>query len=802
MDKKYDFRAVEPRMQRLWEKLDLHRFRGGAEKPVFSIDTPPPTVSGRLHIGHVFSYTQAEMIARYKRMRGYDVFYPFGYDDNGLPTERLVEREHGVLAREMPREDFTDLCQRTSAAYEAQFRALWDRLGFSVDWTQQYRTVSPDTIRIAQAAFLELARQGHAYVKRSPVLWCPQCRTSIAQAELQSVQVDSALHTLRFASDRGELAVATTRPEMLGGCVCLLVHPEDARYRGYVGGMARTPLYGDAIPILADADVDPDKGTGAVMCATYGDAADVAWAERYALPYRRVLTEDGRIAPEISLIGGMDLLPARARMVELLAEQGALIASEPVAHLVAAHERCGHATEILPSRQWYIDILTQRARYLAAADEIDWQPAAMKARYLEWVTGLKWDWCISRQRYFGVPFPVWYCESCGAPILARPERLPVNPLTDAPEGACACGCRRFVPEGAVMDTWATSSLTPLINARHGLPGDRGETLLPMSLRTQAHEIIRTWAFYTIVRSLYHTGKLPWKQIMISGFVLAKPGEKYSKSKSQGADTPMHLIETHSADAMRYWSASAKLGTDTFFSQQDLQGAKRLMTKLYNAARFAQGLMGEGAPAGQPGTSAGALLPVDAWLLARLGQTTRQAAALLDRCEVGAARHLIDAFFWEDFCDNYIEIAKERLYQPDKHGQAAAASGRCALYHGLLGVLKLYAIYMPHLAEHLYQELFQSSQQAASLHQLQWDCAGEDDGTLLALGELIKGAVSQVRRYKSERGLSLKSEMDRLVIPCPDALRPLMARSLGDLTACTHARVIELAPFTNSPGALQ
>ena len=834
MDKTYDFRTVEPRMQRLWAQLDLYRFQGGAQRPIFSIDTPPPTVSGRLHIGHVFSYTQAEMIARYKRMRGYDVFYPFGYDDNGLPTERLVERECGVLARDLPREEFSALCQRVSADYEEQFRALWDRLGFSVDWSQQYRTVSPETIRIAQAAFLELAQQGHAYVKQSPVLWCPGCRTSIAQAELDSVQAESAFHTLRFDTDRGALDVATTRPELLGGCVCLLVHPEDGRYRAYVGGSARVPLYGDVIPILADPDVDPGKGTGAVMCATYGDATDVAWAARYGLPYRRVIAEDGRIDPGVPFIGGMALPLARERIVALLAEGGALIASEPVTHLIAAHERCGHATEILPSRQWYIDILTQKARYLAAADEIDWRPTAMKARYLEWVGGLKWDWCISRQRYFGVPFPVWYCKACGKPILARTDQLPVNPLTDAPEGPCACGCRQFTPESAVMDTWATSSLTPLINARHGLPGDRGETLLPMSLRTQAHEIIRTWAFYTIVRSLYHTGKLPWKQIMISGFVLAKSGEKYSKSKSQGADMPMDLIETHSADALRYWSASAKLGTDTFFSQQDLQGAKRVMTKLYNAARFARGLMGEDAPAGrgeaiaearaadpdaartaasakaqadhpaaiQGEEPAEALLPVDAWLLARLDQTTRQAADLLDAYEAGAARRLIDAFFWEDLCDNYIEIAKERLYQPDKHGRAAAASGRYALYHGLLGVLKLYAPYMPHLTEHLYQEIFRSGQNAASLHQLQWDCSGQDDAALLALGELIKGAVGEARRNKSERGLSLKSEMERLVIPCPDALRPMMARSLGDLTACTHARRIELIPFTNSPGPLQ
>ena len=578
MEKYYDFARIEPQMQAFWKEEGIYKFDPSRKGPIYSIDTPPPTVSGSLHIGHLFSFTQAEIIARYHRMQGENVFYPFGFDDNGLPTERLVERETGIRAAELPRSAFIEKCSETAEKYEAQFRAFWESLGFSVDWDTQYRTVSPEVQKISQSLFLELVRDGRAYMKESPVLWCTECRTSIAQAELETMETETTFNYLPFVCGGETLEVATTRPELLFGCVCLFVHPDDARYRDFVGKTARVPLYDFDIPILTDDKVAPDKGTGVVMCATFGDSTDAAWYAEHHLPYRRVILPDGKLAPEVPYIGGLRVKAARAEILRRLQENGLLLRAEQLSHTVAVHERCGHPVEILPSRQWYIDILREKARFLRAADEIRWYPPQMKSRYTAWVENLKWDWCISRQRYFGVPFPVWYCADCGKPVFAAPEQLPLNPIETPYTGKCDCGCTAFVPETAVFDTWATSSITPQINERLGL------NLVPMSMRTHAHEIIRTWTFYTIVRSLYHTGKLPWRDLMICGFVLAKPGEKMSKSKGNALD-PERLIAQHSADVLRYWTAGAHLGTDTFFSPAELDTPKRFVTKLWNAAKF-------------------------------------------------------------------------------------------------------------------------------------------------------------------------------------------------------------------------
>lgn len=560
MDQKYDFHKTENSLELFWAEQEIYRYQSGDKnripRKIFSIDTPPPTVSGSLHIGHVFSYTQAEMIARFKRMQGYDVFYPFGFDDNGLPTERLVERDEGIRANMLPESEFRAKCLAAIEKYEEEFQNLWKRLGFSVDWSLAYQTISDLSRKISQRSFIELAKKGKAYMKESPVLWCTECGTSIAQAELETKECETAFNYLNFETPLGSLAVATTRPELLAGCVCILVHPEDGGMQQYIGRTARVPLYEFEIPILSDDTVSIDKGTGAVMCATYGDSTDVAWCQRHNLAYKRVILPDGTIDPHVALIGGMAVKAARAHMIKLLREGGYLASQETIRHMVSVHERCGTDVELLPSKQWYIDVLTDRERYLEAADEIRWHPAHMKNRYRSWVENLKWDWCISRQRYFGVPFPVWYCRACGRPAFADEDMLPVNPAESRPASACACGCDEFLPERAVLDTWATSSVSTLINARYGEQDDRSDELLPMGMRSQAHEIIRTWAFYSIVKSLYHTGRIPWKDIMISGYVLAKPGEKISKSRRNGADSPMALIERHSADAVRYWAANS------------------------------------------------------------------------------------------------------------------------------------------------------------------------------------------------------------------------------------------------------
>lgn len=565
MDKNYDFRIIEKQMQEFWSGNDVYKFNSERDCEIFSIDTPPPTVSGSLHIGHIFSYTQAEIIARYKRMQGYNVFYPFGFDDNGLPTERLVEKQENIKAKDMQRSEFSEKCVSIIAKYETEFKNLWRSLGFSVDWSLQYETKSPKVQKISQMSFLELANKGNAYLKNSPVLWCTHCQTSIAQAELDTKDLETTFNYISFKVGSMNLVVATTRPEMLFGCVCLFVNPDDTRYKDLIGKMARVPLYNYEIPILSDIKVSIEKGTGAVMCATFGDSTDAQWFTEYNLSYKEVILPDGVISQSVPFIGGLEVLDARKKIILMLSEEALLINSEKLIHPVATHERCGNEVEIIMSKQWYIDVLTNKEQYIKVADEINWYPAHMKNRYISWVDNLKWDWCISRQRYFGVPIPVWYCSKCGKPTFAKDDQLPVNPMESSPLEACSCGCFDFIPEGSVFDTWATSSLTPQINFEYGDHVHSDNKLLPMSLRTQAHEIIRTWAFYTIVKSLYHTGKIPWKNIMICGFVLAKKGEKISKSKNNSDLSPSFLIDNNSADVIRYWAANSKLGYDTFFS---------------------------------------------------------------------------------------------------------------------------------------------------------------------------------------------------------------------------------------------
>ncbi len=782
MEKRYDFKKIEKEMQEFWQEEKIYSFDKDAKGEMYSIDTPPPTVSGSLHIGHLFSYTQAEIIARFRRMQGQNVFYPFGFDDNGLPTERLVEREEGIKAKDLPRSEFIRKCRTTTDKYINEFMEFWKSLGFSVDWDTQYQTINPDVCAISQELFLELVKMGKAYSKESPVLWCTECQTSIAQAELDTADVETTFNYIPFMVEGEALEVATTRPELLYGCVCLFVNPKDERYAKYIGKQAKVPLYDYEIPILTDEKAAIDKGTGVVMCATFGDSTDAEWYTEHNLPYRRVINEDGRIDEKVPYIAGLKVAEARSKIISLLDEKGLLLKSETLTHTIGTHERCGKPIEIIPSRQWYIDILSEKERFLKAADEIKWYPPSMKNRYTAWVENLKWDWCISRQRYFGIPFPVWYCKKCGKPVFAQKEQLPINTMETSYMGKCECGSEEFIPETAVFDTWATSSITPQINERLGLK------LAPMSMRTHAHEIIRTWTFYTIVRSLYHTGKLPWKDLMICGFVLAKKGEKISKSKSNNEFEPRHLISEYSADSLRYWTAGARLGTDTFFSTDELNIPKRFITKLYNAAKFAiSHLQDYDAKTGRQ-IAISELLPVDRWIIERTNETLIKAKKLLLDYEIGTARHEIDDLFWKDFCDNYIEIAKDRLYKPEIHGDKERRSGQTALYYTLLNILKLYAIYVPHITEYIYQDFFRAQEGAKSIHLLQWTAPEQADNDYIGFGEELKSIISDMRKYKTENGLSMRDAIPELIISS-DKYADWFRATEADIKACSSAEKI-------------
>jgi valyl-tRNA synthetase len=785
---RYNFREAEPGLARQWAESAVYSFDPDGSGPIYSIDTPPPTVSGELHIGHCFSYTQTDVIARFHRMRGERVFYPMGFDDNGLPTERFVEKKIKRKATQMERAEFIERCLELIQQTEDRFEALWRRLSLSVDWRYRYSTISPQAQRTSQWSFLQLYQAGRAYTQLAPTLWCPECQTAIAQAEVDDAMLPTLFSTFAFRlQDGGILPIATTRPELLPACVAIFVHPSDKRYQHLIGTTAH--LNGTAfssrgeieVPILADELADPEKGSGAVMCCTFGDSTDVHWWRTHQLSRLQAIGRDGRITKLAGPLAGLPILEARKRVLEQLAADGLLLQQELIEHNVGVHERCGTPVEYLQTRQWFVRVLDQKERLLEAGRRIRWYPEHMRTRYEHWVENLQWDWCISRQRFLGVPFPAWMCRSCGEMLLATLEELPIDPRITPPARPCACGSTDFEPEPDVMDTWATSSCSPLIIGRW--PDDPAwfTQHFPANLRPQAHDIIRTWAFYTIVKALEHTGEIPWREIIISGFALSAERGKISKSKEHNEIGPMALIEQESADALRYWATSVKTGLDTPFQPDLLPTGRRLITKLWNASRFAERHLHDLEPEREPAH----LLPTDRWLLSRLARTIALVTADLERNEYAPARAEVERFFWSDLCNNYLELVKARLYNDTG---AARDAARWTLYHALLAVLKMLAPYLPYITETIYQGVFREHEGVSSIHLAAWPIArpewiseeAEQTGsTLLAL-------LQQVRRYKAEQNLSVGAEIAALRVVLDPASHASLSEVLIDLKSATRA----------------
>ena len=791
LPKRYDAAAMEPAIQAFWRARGVYDFAPDGAAPIYAIDTPPATVSGHLHLGHVYSYSHTDFLARYQRMRGRNVFYPMGFDDNGLPTERLVEQRLGVTAQGIGRPAFIAKCLEVSAEAEQEYKALWSRLGLSIDWRYSYRTIDARARRTAQWSFVDLYKKGRVYRAQAPAIWCPECRTAIAQAELNDLERASVFYTLAFRlPDGATLPIATTRPELLPACVAVFVHPDDTRYAGLIGQRVTTPL-GDAVPLLADARADPAKGTGAVMCCTFGDTTDVEWWREHALPLRIILDRGGRLTEAAGPYAGMTTAEARQRIVDDLEARGLLLGREPLRQSVRVHERCDTPVEYLTVWQWFVRVLDERARWLAAGERIAWHPEAMAARYREWVENLKWDWCISRQRTFGVPFPVWYCDACGEPLIADEDRLPLDPTETAPERPCAaCGGASFTPERDVMDTWATSSMTPQIVGEMFDDPALYARVFPFALRPQAHEIIRTWAFDTIVKSLYHFDTPPWSDVAISGWGLAPEGAgKISKSRGGGPISPGEVIARYSADAARYWAASTGLGKDSIISEEKIAVGAKLVTKLWNVAKFAERFIQGYAPPAAPPTRS----PADRWALARLQRLIAWVTELMDGYDYAAAKAETESFFWQVLADNYLEMAKGRLYDTADPGHAGARDTLAAL---LLAVTKLFAPFLPHITEAIYQGLFAACDDAISIHRARWpraDAALADEQAEAA-GAALVAVATAVRRYKSEAGISLGAELSRLQLATDDlTLAEALRAAAADLASVTRARVIEVAP---------
>jgi len=809
---------AEPRLQKFWQAAGIYHFSPNAEAPVYSIDTPPPTVSGHLHLGHIYSYTHADLFARFRRMKGDNVFYPMGYDDNGLPTERLVERSLGVTARQIGRRAFIEKCLQVSEQAGREYQALWQRLGLSIDWRYTYRTIDDRSRRISQWSFLELYRKGLVYRQKAPSIWCPECHTAIAQAEVEDRERSSEFVTLKFTLENGEtLPIATTRPELLPACVAVFLHPGDRRFPGLVGQKASVPLFAGQVPILEDPAADPEKGTGAVMCCTFGDATDKEWWHTHTLPLIEAIDREGRLTASAGRFAGLPVVKARQAIVAALEQGGLVLQRQPTNQTVRVHERCDTPIEFIMSQQWFVRLLDFKEALLAAGDQVRWHPEHMQARYRSWVENLAWDWCISRQRYYGVPFPLWYCRDCGEVMLADEGDLPVDPLESQPSRPCPCGSNLFSPEEDVFDTWATSSLSPqIVGGYKNYPTDIQDGLygrvFPFSLRPQGHEIIRTWAFYTIAKSILHFAELPWKEVALSGWGIAGEGMgKISKSRGSGALPPLGMMKRYSADAVRYWAASTGLGKDALISEEKIQMGAKLITKLWNVARFSQPFLAgnwlhaspeylSADPTGSPLSPSSPaqqlpFTPADRWILSRVQRLIRRVTQLMENYDYAAAKSDLESFFWREFTDNYLEMCKQRLYD-ERHPQREAT--RYTLHHVLLNLIQMFAPFLPHVTEEIYLGLYAHHEtpekSTDSIHRSSWPIADQslEDDMAEAFGETLVAIASAVRRYKSEHNLPLGTQLPclQLATSQPDLLASLQMAA-SDLTSITRAQSVQL-----------
>ena len=830
--------GLEEKWGEIWEAQGTYRFdREGADRDaVYSIDTPPPTASGSLHVGHVFSYTHTDTVARFQRMRGKRVFYPMGWDDNGLPTERRVQNYYGVrcdpslpyvdgfvppheggdgksikAADQQPisRRNFIELCERLTVEDEKQFEDLWRNLGLSVDWAQSYRTIGQESLRASQLAFIRNVERGEAYQAQAPTLWDVTFRTAVAQAELEDRDQPSAYHALAFhrTDGEGDIVIDTTRPELLAACVALVAHPDDERYKPLFGSTVRTPIFGVEVPIVAHHLAQQDKGTGIAMICTFGDVTDVIWWRELQLPNRAILGFDGRIVSEtpeaieteagreaFAQIAGKTVFSAKQVMVEMLQASGELQGEiRKITHPVKFFEKGDKPLEIVSTRQWYIKNGARdealRERLLAHGKELEWHPDFMRVRYENWVEGLSGDWLISRQRFFGVPIPVWYpLDADGNPVFDQPimpelAQLPVDPSSDTPVGytedqrGVAGG---FQGEVDVMDTWATSSLTPQLAGGWERDQELYDLVFPFDLRPQGQDIIRTWLFSTLLRSELESGTLPWRHAGISGWILDPDRKKMSKSKGNVV-TPAGMLEQHGSDAVRYWAASAKLGTDASFDPQNptqIKIGRRLAIKLLNAAKFTLGFDASG-------IGGGVTEALDRSMLASLAKVVDDATRAFEAYDHARALELTESFFWT-FCDDYLELVKERAHSGEGQPQASAVA---ALREALDVFVRLLAPFIPYATEEVWSWF-----KEGSVHRAEWPtsaallaAAGEEAD--LGLLSLMGGALIGVRGAKTAAKASQKTQVELAVVQAPEAEAARLRLAADDLAGV--GRITEL-----------
>ncbi len=794
----YDPKLSEPKWQKYWQDNKIFHFQEKSKKSIYSIDTPPPYASAdHLHVGHGMHYSQFEFVARYKRMRGFNVFFPMGYDDNGLPTERYVEKKHNLDKSKISRKDFIQLCIEDTKVTGQTYHDLFTRLGFSIDWNLLYHTIGDKARRVAQTSFLDLYKKGRMERTDYPTMWCTSCQTTIAQADLDNIDLTSHFNDIVFKCGGQDLIISTTRPEMLPACVGLFYHPEDKRYQKLKSKFAKVPLFNYEVPILTDESVTIDKGTGLMMVCTFGDKDDVEKWHKNQLPLRVAIDEQGRMNELAGKYAGKKLKAARAEIIADLQEAKLLLRQQSITHAVNVHERCSTEIEFLKKAQWQIKVLDKKEELLEIAQKVNWYPEHMKVRYEHWVKNLQWNWGISRQRYYGVPFPVWYCKKCGEVLLPEEKELPVDPREEKFKGKlsgkCSCGSTETIPEMDVMDTWMTSSCTPEINADWGAKTER-KNFLPMSLRPQAHDIIRTWAFYTLAKSYFHHNNIPWKDIMISGHGQDPHGQKMSKSKNNFI-VAQDVIGKYSADAFRFWAASVKLGDDLPFQEKDVLTGQKFVNKLWNASKF--GLMH--LQDYQFSTKQKPLELFDKWMLSKLNKLIKLSTDSFEQYEYSRSKSEVEKFFWHTFCDNYMEIVKDRMYNPQVRGAEARTSAQLGIFSGLLSTLKLMAPIMPHITEEVYQLYFAGQEKLKSIHSSEWPESNPKliDEEAEEIGDWGVDIINAVRKFRSANQMSMKDELAELTLlseakDFQKKIQPI----LKDLIAVTKIREIKFSGETD------
>ncbi|ADP77172.1 valyl-tRNA synthetase [Methanothermus fervidus DSM 2088] len=740
----------ESKWQKKWQKDKIYAFETD-KRPSYVIDTPPPYPTGSIHMGHVLNWVYMDIIARFKRMNGFNVLFPQGWDCHGLPTEVKVEEIHNIKKGDVPREKFKKMCIDLTTENIKRMKRQMISLGFSQDWDREYITMDPEYIKKTQLSFLKMYKEGLIYRGVHPVNWCPRCETAIAFAEVEYSEKETYLNYIKFEGSESDIVIATTRPELLPACVAVLVHPDDERYTDMVGKKVKVPIFNQEVEILADEDVDPKFGTGAVMVCTFGDKTDVLWVKRHNLKIINAIDEKGRMTKAAKKYEGLSIEECRNKIIEDLDKKGFLIKKERIKQNVGRCWRCKTPVEILVKKQWFIDVNKLKKDVKKTINEIKWHPEHMKTRLLNWIDAMEWDWCISRQRIFGTPIPVWYCKECGKPHVATEDMLPVDPTKEKPNFTCECGCNEFIPERDVLDTWMDSSISPLVVA--GWPQKNYRKLFPANLRPQGHDIIRTWAFYTILRCKALTGEKPFDEIVINGMVFGEDGHKMSKSRGNVIE-PEEVLEKYGADALRLWAANSVPGSDVPFAWKDVKYGYKFLRKFWNAFRF----MSIHIFKEEENEVEAKLNYMDRWILSKLNRLVENVTKSINQYNFADAITNIQQFVWHVFCDEYIEAVKYRLYSDENKEMREGA--KRTLEKVLKTCLKLLAPFVPHFVEEVYQHFDDKS-----IHLTSWPTTNYEliDPEIEECGDTAVEIIRELRRFKSDKGIPLNAEIKQVKI---------------------------------------